>query len=211
MSLWLVAAPPTAPTAPPINAPVRGLPPVTVPIAAPVPAPSKPPETARSPVLWPQPAKASPKPTTTMVPAIVRDTMQTFYCGTGKNRDELHSAVAGRVANDCHQSVTTSQQSCSGHAFSVEWSGFSLDRQSIIATLLRARSNTRCHSGHCRDDERAGSGNTRAYPRRVPGNAKQIDEEAEANDTRPTGKTAGLAGGWCVNDHVPRYVFCASF
>jgi hypothetical protein len=51
-----VTAPPTAPTPPPIKAPVAGRPPVIAETPAPAPAPISPPVTARVPGLLPHPA-----------------------------------------------------------------------------------------------------------------------------------------------------------
>jgi hypothetical protein len=57
-----VTAPPTAPTPPPISAPVAGLPPVSAETPAPAPAPSSPPVTARVPVVSPHAANPSKAP-----------------------------------------------------------------------------------------------------------------------------------------------------
>src|ERR1700760_2368293 len=51
---WRVTAPPTAPTPPPMRAPVAGRPPVTAATPAPAPAPIRPPVTARVPGSVPQ-------------------------------------------------------------------------------------------------------------------------------------------------------------
>src|SRR5690606_11879409 len=53
-----VKPPAAAPMAPPIMAPVTGLPPTTAPPTAPAPAPMAPPLNARSAALWPQAARS---------------------------------------------------------------------------------------------------------------------------------------------------------
>src|SRR5277367_3371839 len=91
----VVTAPPTAPTPPPISAPVAGLPPVTAATPAPAPAPSSPPVTARVPGSPPQPASIASMPPRAIPNAILRVIGSSFPTAEDREGCQLGGRKSG--------------------------------------------------------------------------------------------------------------------